>query len=104
MCHQHERRARRAVSDVLLQPFELLVAELGETGGFKAELKIEHVEQADKMDARRVEAVPAFALRIFAVAFEVGLAVVGVSHIMLAGNVEHLLGASAPSGAGPSGS
>src|SRR5215472_7580299 len=49
MGHQHDRRARRAASDILLQPFELLVADLGKAGGFKASLKFEHVDQADEM-------------------------------------------------------
>ena len=41
--------------------------------------KFEHIDQADKvMHTRHVEAVPAFALRIFAIAREIGLAGVGV--------------------------
>jgi hypothetical protein len=37
--------------DILLQPFELLVADLGEAGGFEAGLKFEHVDQADEVHA-----------------------------------------------------
>src|ERR1700722_2925423 len=37
--HQHDRRARGTAGNILLQPFELLVANLGEAGGFEAGLK-----------------------------------------------------------------
>jgi hypothetical protein len=46
----------------------ILVADLGEAGGFEAGLKLEHVDEADEVHARHVEAVPAFALRPLAVA------------------------------------
>src|SRR5580704_6606411 len=89
--HQYDRRARREPFDILLQPFELLVAELGEAGGFEAGLKLEHVDQADEVHARRVEAVPAFAVGVLTVAFEISLAVVGVGDVVLAGQEEYLL-------------
>src|SRR4029077_1709743 len=39
--HQHDRGARRAAGNILLQPFELLVAHPPEDGGFEARLKFE---------------------------------------------------------------
>ena len=88
--HQHDRRARRTAFDILLQPFELFVADFGEAGGFEAGLKIKHIDQADKVHAGHVEAVPAFALGLFAVALEIGFAVVGVGDVVLTGYKEHL--------------
>src|SRR3984893_17393112 len=61
----HDRGACRAAGNILLHPFELLVAEFGETGGFEAGFEIEDVDQGDKVHAPDVEGVPAFALRIF---------------------------------------
>src|SRR5580700_4943114 len=81
----------RYLRSSLLQPFELLVADFGEAGGFEAGLKLEHVDQADEVHAAVIEAVPTLALGVFAVTCEIGLAVVGVGDIVLAGQEEHLL-------------
>ena len=67
------------------------VADLGEAGGFEAGLKFEDVDQANEMHAGHVEAVPAIAVGVLAVAFEIGLAVVGVGDIVLAGQEEEYL-------------
>src|SRR5215469_8478934 len=45
--HRHRYLRRRRRRDRLLQPFELLVAKLGETRGFKARLEIKDVDEAD---------------------------------------------------------
>src|SRR5689334_252223 len=66
--HQLDRRTGREPLDILLQPFELLVADLVEAGGFEAGLKFEHVDQPDEVHAAVIEAVPALALGVFAVA------------------------------------
>ena len=70
--------------DVLLQPFELLVAERAKTAGFQ----VDDVDEADEMHAALIEAVPTGALRAFAESLQVALAVV-LEHIVLAGDVEH---------------
>src|SRR5580704_5306084 len=62
-----DRGARRQPFDVLLHPFELVVTELGEAGGFEARLEIEDVDQRDEMHPPMVETVPAFALSALAV-------------------------------------
>src|SRR5215472_7137502 len=41
---------------------ELLIADLGEAGGFEAGLEVEDVDKTDEVHTRHVEAVPAFAL------------------------------------------
>ncbi len=70
--------------EVFLQPFELLVAEFGEPGGFEPGFEIEDVDQGDKMYPGDVEGVPAFTLRPFAVTIEIELAVVGIGDVVLA--------------------
>jgi len=91
MGEDDNRGAGRTAGNVLLQPFELVVTQGRETGGFEPGLKIKDVDQPDKMDAGHIETVPALALRILAVAGEIGLAVVSVGHVVLAGNKENLL-------------
>src|SRR5262249_47412220 len=61
-------RAGREPFDVFLHPFELLVAELGEARGFEAGREIEDVDEGNEVYAAVIEAVPALALRPFAVA------------------------------------
>jgi hypothetical protein len=89
--HQHDRRTGREPFDILLQPFKLLVANFGEAGGFEAGLKLEHIDQPDEVHAAVIEAVPTLAPGVFAIACEIGLAVVRVGDVMLAGQEEHLL-------------
>jgi hypothetical protein len=65
------------------QPFELLIAEFGETGGSEARFEIEDIDQG-RVHPADVEGVPALPASR-AIAFEVRLAIVGVGDIMLAG-------------------
>lgn len=67
MGHDHDRRARRKMGDILLQPVELLVAKGRQSRRLEPRLEIEDVEQANEVHAGHVEAVPAFAARSFAV-------------------------------------
>src|SRR4029077_12427283 len=70
---------------------ELLVADRGEAGRFEARLEIEDIDQADKMHARHIDSIPPLALRIFSVAREISLSVVGIGNVVLARYVKHLL-------------
>ena len=60
----------RAALQIVLQPFELLGAEIAEAAG----LEIDDVDEADEMHAVGVEAVPAGALGAVAVALAIELA------------------------------
>ena len=71
--------------DVLLQPLELLGAEIAEAAG----LEIHDVHEPDEVHALVVEAEPALASCVLAVALQVLPAVVG-EHVVLARDVEDL--------------
>ena len=73
----------RAALQVVLQPLELLGAELAEAAG----LEVHDVDQADEVHAVVVEAVPAGALGALAVALEIELALL-VDDVVLAGDVD----------------
>src|SRR5262249_49852474 len=91
MGEDYDRRARRAPGKILLHPFELLVAELGEAGGFEPRFEIEDVDEGNKVHTADIEGVPALALSSLAVAVEIGLAVVGIGDVVLAGDHIDLL-------------
>src|SRR5262245_16436009 len=91
MREDDDRCARRQPADVLFHPFELVVAELGETGGFETGREVEDVDQCDEMHASVIEAIPASAFCALAVAVQIRLAVVGVGDIMLARYYKDLL-------------
>ena len=74
-----------AALDVVLEPVELLVAEIAEPAG----LEVDDVDEADEVHAVGVEAVPAGALGAAAVALEVELPVL-VEDVVLAGDVVHV--------------
>ena len=86
--------AGRTAGDILFQPFELVVTQSREPSRFEPGLKIEDVDQPDKMDARYIKTVPAPALGILAVPREIGLAVAGIGRVVLAGNKNTCLFAS----------
>src|SRR5258708_193499 len=69
----------------LREPFELLRAERAEP----SRLQVHHVDQADKVHAALIEAVPAVALGSLAVAVSVILAAVR-QHVVLARDEEDL--------------
>ena len=85
MGEHHDRRRGRAALEVVLEPGELLVAEIAEAAG----LEVDDVDQADEVHAVGVEAVPAGALGAAAVALEVELAVL-VEDVVLARHVVHV--------------
>src|SRR5205814_6017290 len=80
MSKNDDRGARRTAGEVLLHPFELVVAELGTTGGFESGVELENVAKRDEMHTAMIKAVPASPFGILAVAVEVGLAAPGVVH------------------------
>src|SRR6266446_6382268 len=83
---EHDDRGRcRAALKVVLQPFELLVAEIAQAAG----LEIDHVDEADEVHSVGVEAVPARALAAATVAVAVELHVF-VEDIMFTRNVMHV--------------
>src|SRR5947209_7737045 len=84
MREEHDRRAGFLWRQILLEPIELLGAELAHA------FKLEDVVEPDEMHPVVVEAVPSGALGGFAIAFEVELAVVRRG-VVFAGDVEHSL-------------
>jgi hypothetical protein len=80
----HDRCRCRQTFDVILQPFELFVAEIAETARFQ----IDHVDKPDEVDAVLIKAVPTRPFRPLAVALQVGLAGALVDHIVLARHIE----------------
>ncbi len=54
-----------------------------------AGLQVHHIDQADKVHAAFVEAVPAAALGVFPVASQISLAVV-IQHVVFAGHEKHI--------------
>ena len=86
MREDDDRRRGLAAVEVVLQPFELIGAEIAE-----AELlQVHHVVEADEVHAVVIEAVPAAALGAFAVAFEIGFPGRLVGDVVFAGNVVHV--------------
>src|SRR5262245_9678825 len=81
----HDRRRRRATLEVVLEPFELLVAEIAET----ARLKVDHVDEADEMHAVGIEAVPAGSLGAAPVTLAIELLLV-IEEIVLARHIVHV--------------
>ena len=69
----------------LLQPFELVVAEIAQAAG----LEVDHVDEADEMHAVGVEAVPACALGAAPVALAIEL-LLGIDDVVLARHVMHV--------------
>ena len=92
MCEDHNRSVRAEAFQVRFEPLELLVPELAQT----ARLKIQDIDEANEMDAILGEAVPTRAPGVdsFQVAFAVELAAI-VKHIVLPGNMKHVLGPAA---------
>src|SRR5205823_9235857 len=84
MGKDHNRRARAAAGNILLEPLELLLAELAEL----TRLQIHHIDEPDEMHAVGIEAVPAGALGILAVALAIELYLL-VDEIVLARHVVH---------------
>src|SRR5260370_22909633 len=81
--HDHWR-ARGAASQVVLEPAELLVAEIAHSTG----REVCHIDEADEMDTVLIEAVPAGAVCAFAKTCEELLAVALIEHVVLARDVE----------------
>ena len=81
-----DRRRGAQALDVVLQPLELIGSEKAEAAG----LQVGHVDEADEVHAGLIEAVPAGALGVLAVALEIGLAGPLIDDIVLTGNVVHL--------------
>ena len=71
--------------DILLQPFQLLVAEIAESAGFE----IDDIDEADKVHAIGVEAVPAGALGGAAIALAVHL-LIGIKEVVFAWHIVHI--------------
>ena len=82
MREHHDRLARRASPQIVLEPFELRLPELPEPAG----AQVGHVVQADEVHASLVEAVPSSGLRAAREALEEGPAVIH-EHVVLAGHV-----------------
>ncbi|WP_204310823.1 hypothetical protein, partial [Escherichia coli] len=64
MGEQHDRGRLRTALEVVLQPFQLLVAEIAEA----AALEVDDVDEADEVDAAGVELIVARTLGALAVA------------------------------------
>jgi hypothetical protein len=86
MREHNNRRRSRAAFDVLLQPLQLLVAEIAQAAG----LEIDDIDQADEVHAVGVEAVPAGALGGLAIAVAINLALIRVDQVVLARHVVHV--------------
>src|ERR1051326_2693159 len=86
----HNGRALGKMLDVSFHPLQLFLTQAAKATG----LKVHHVYQPDEVHALLIEAVPAGALRAFAVALQVLLAIVA-DHVMLARNVKDIFGAGA---------
>src|SRR5690242_2999732 len=76
-------RGVRFVLDIVGEPGELVRPEPSQAAG----LEVDHIDEADEVNAVIVEAVPTRALGALAVAGEIGLAQALVDDVMLAGNV-----------------
>src|SRR5215469_9211316 len=63
------RRCRKAL-DVILQPFELLIAKITKT----ASLEVDYIDKADEVDAVLIETLPTRAFRLLAIFRQVGFA------------------------------
>ena len=85
MREDDDRGRCRATLEVVLQPFELLVAEIAQAAG----LEIDDIDEADEVHAVGVEAVPAGALGAAAIALAVELHVI-IEDVVLAGHVMHV--------------
>src|SRR5262249_42083237 len=90
VCKDNDRCAGREPAHVALEPVELFLPQVAEP----ARLEIEHVDQADEVDAAVIEAVPSTSLRALAVPVQVTLPVVA-QDIVLAGYVENAPGLDA---------
>src|SRR4051794_4430908 len=85
MGEQHNWRGFRTALQVVLQPFELVVAETAEA----AALEVRDIDEADEMHAAGVERIPATALGAAAVALLVELDLL-VDDVVLARYVMHV--------------
>src|SRR5271169_6586570 len=84
MRKDHDRGACREALNVLLKPVELLAAKIAQASGFQ----VEHVDEADIMNAMMIEALPPGALGVLAIAFEIGLAPAFIDDVVLARRIE----------------
>src|SRR5271169_4058089 len=66
MCKEHNRSAGRAALEIVLQPFQLFVAERPHAAGFQ----VRDIHEANEMYALLIEAVPATALCTLPIALE----------------------------------
>ena len=73
--------------EIFLQPIQLFGAENTES----ALADVQHVDQADKVDAFLVEAVPTASERLFSESLPIQRTVVA-EHVVLAGHIEYLAG------------
>ena len=85
MREDDDRGRRGAPLEVVLQPFELVVAEIAQAAG----LEIDHVDKADEMHAVGVEAIPAGALGAATIAVAIEL-LLAVEDVVLARHVMHV--------------
>src|SRR5450759_1362635 len=85
MGEHHDRRGLRFSLEIVLQPFQLLGAEIAEAAG----LEVHHIDEADEVDAASVERVPAGAPGALAVAFLVELDLF-IDEIVFARHVMHV--------------
>ena len=83
MRKDHDGSAALQAAQVLLDPIELRLPQPAHP------LKLHHVDQSNEMHTLVVEAVPAIALRSFAVSLQIQLAVVDGS-VMFARHIKHL--------------
>src|SRR6476646_10156485 len=83
MGEDDDRRRVRFVLDIVGEPGELVGPEPSKAAG----LEVDHVDEANEVNAVIVEAVPTRALGALAVTGEIGLAQALVDDVMLAGNV-----------------
>src|SRR3984893_7087229 len=67
MREHHDRRGFRTALEVVLQPFELLRAEIAEASG----PEVDHVDEADEVNAAGVEGVPAGPLGAASITFAI---------------------------------
>ena len=81
----HDRRRGRLALEVVGEPGDLLVTQRAEAAG----LQVDHVDEADEVHAVLVEAVPAGALGVLAVALAVELDLF-VDDVVLARHVVHV--------------
>src|SRR5215469_11879214 len=65
----HDRRARRAACEIILQPRKLFFAEIAEAAGFE----VHNVNESDEMHAAGIETVPARAFGVATVTLSVKL-------------------------------